>query len=875
MEIYSGFNFKSHAALATTILEKHFLRGIRLVGCLLFLMCMQTSVLAQAPAKTTPPSTALPPAPAETAAAPQPIAVIDIAAKTEAALASVRQLENRSRIDDAIQTATDQLPLLEREASYRVQEARRLNRSAFSLESIRSIEEELRDVELRNAPLRRELTRAASQADRDLKELENLEAVWEVTAKAAADASAPPDILDRVKDLSRVVAKAKKNVLDERARVLALLGRVTDVGTQLSDVRRLLEVASERAVTRLLYRDSPPLWSSSFWSASIHSFSAEARENIVNQTIAHTDYVRSHSRDFIFHGAFLAGLIILFLAIRERIGTLALTDETLRKNGALFDMPIVSAVLVAMLFSSWFYPRAPRSVGLMIGVIAAAPLLLYARRVIEKRIYQILFAVVLFFLVDRLRALFAPLPGVHRVFLLVETLSMLILFALLHRRQRRAAQAAETEANPDIKSAISANALSAFPPPIASASALAWRVIHYAKWLAFLMCMVVLACNTAGYARLADLVMRMMLGSAYTAVVLYILTRAGEGILHGLLYVPPLAYLAGVRRHRAQVAARINKWSQWLAFLIWVVLSLQGAGLDQRALALFHTLWAASVKIGSLTAQVSDVSLFFLILWTTYILSKLARFILEEEIFSRVRLDRGLPYAVSTTIHYIILLTGFVLALTAIGVDMTKFTIVAGALTVGIGFGLQNIVNNFVSGLIVLFERPVKVGDTIQIDDIVGRVQHIGIRATVIHSTTGAGVIIPNGKLISDRVTNWTLSSQLRQIAVPVITKPDIHVAELKATLLEVSRWNKQVLETPAPEVLFIKRGVDAFEFELRIWTNDLDAWLKVRSDIITDINEALGKQELPAQATSSVMPATATLPAVPPSQQLPAQGKT
>ena len=98
-------------------------------------------------------------------------------------------------------------------------------------------------------------------------------------------------------------------------------------------------------------------------------------------------------------------------------------------------------------------------------------------------------------------------------------------------------------------------------------------------------------------------------------------------------------------------------------------------------------------------------------------------------------------------------------------------------------------------------------------------------------------------------MTNWTLSSQLRQIAVPVVTKPDINVARLKATLQEVARWNKQVLESPAPEVLFIKRGVDAFEFELRVWTGDLDAWLRVRSDLISDINDALSNQDLPAQA--------------------------
>jgi len=128
-------------------------------------------------------------------------------------------------------------------------------------------------------------------------------------------------------------------------------------------------------------------------------------------------------------------------------------------------------------------------------------------------------------------------------------------------------------------------------------------------------------------------------------------------------------------------------------------------------------------------------------------------------------------------------------------------------------------------------------------------VQRIGIRATVIQSTAGAEVIIPNGKLISEKVTNWTLSNQLHQIAVPVITKPDINVSRLKATLLEVGRWNKNVLETPAPEVLFIKRGVDAYEFELRVWTGDFEEWLRVKSDLIEAVNEALQQKEISAQA--------------------------
>lgn len=240
-------------------------------------------------------------------------------------------------------------------------------------------------------------------------------------------------------------------------------------------------------------------------------------------------------------------------------------------------------------------------------------------------------------------------------------------------------------------------------------------------------------------------------------------------------------------------------------------------------------------------------------------LSRVARFILEEEVFPKVRLERGLPYAISTMLHYVLLFSGFVLALGAIGVDMTRFTILVSAFSVGIGFGLQNVVNNFVSGLIVLFERPIKVGDIIQIGDMTGCVQRIGIRASVVLSTQGPEVIVPNGKLISDNVVNWTLSNQLRQIAVPLTTKSDVQVAEFKLLLLAIAGNDPQVAKTPAPEVLFTKRGLDVFEFELRVWTAELAGWLQIKSDLITEIDEALRQKQLAAQEEPK---ATAPLPA-------------
>jgi small-conductance mechanosensitive channel len=427
-----------------------------------------------------------------------------------------------------------------------------------------------------------------------------------------------------------------------------------------------------------------------------------------------------------------------------------------------------------------------------------------------------------------LLVIFAPLPGVARLLLVAETLCMTLFSLWLLRNSERRSDT----------------------PPWAREPV--WRAVRLGCWLAVIVASAALASNVGGYVRLADLMVRTALGSAYTAVWLYALTRVGESAAHGLMYVPPVSLLGMVQRHRMLLSNRFNRWLRAGAFLAWIALTLQVPGLLQPVLTFFGVIWNASTTLGAFTISVESLAYFFLAIWLAFIVSRLLRFVLEEEVYPHLNLERGLPYAVSTLLHYVLLVTGVLIGLGVLGVDMTRFTIVAGAFSVGIGFGLQNIVNNFVSGLIVLFERPIKVGDTIQIDDVIGRVQHIGIRASVVRSTAGSEVIIPNAKLIADKVTNWTLSSQLRQIAVPLLTKPDIDVPEFKQVLLDIAGRNPRVTQTPAPEVLFIRRALDNFEFELRVWTQEVDAWLEVKSDLITEINETLRQSEMAAQAQAA-----------------------
>jgi small-conductance mechanosensitive channel len=156
-----------------------------------------------------------------------------------------------------------------------------------------------------------------------------------------------------------------------------------------------------------------------------------------------------------------------------------------------------------------------------------------------------------------------------------------------------------------------------------------------------------------------------------------------------------------------------------------------------------------------------------------------------------------------------------------------------------------NIFNNFVSGLILLFERPVNVGDVVQIDDASGVIERIGIRASVIRTTNGAEVIVPNGKLISDRVINWTFSGRQRSIELPIAVAQDADPRHVIRLLERTAAEHPLVTRDPPPEALVVKLGPESLSFELRAWTDRVERWTHVRSELAIAISAALAAEHI------------------------------
>jgi len=210
------------------------------------------------------------------------------------------------------------------------------------------------------------------------------------------------------------------------------------------------------------------------------------------------------------------------------------------------------------------------------------------------------------------------------------------------------------------------------------------------------------------------------------------------------------------------------------------------------------------------------IVLSLLLVW----LSGRAKRLLVHRLLARTRMDIGARQAIGTISRYVVLFLGFLIILQTVGINLTALTVLAGAVGVGIGFGMQNIANNFISGLIILFERPIKVGDRVEVDDVSGDVKKIGARSTVILTNDNVSIIVPNSKFISDTVVNWSLADNIVRFKIPVTVSSDSDIDFVMHSLLEIANENEAVLDDPAPTVRLTEFASDGLTFELRAWSS-------------------------------------------------------
>jgi len=295
------------------------------------------------------------------------------------------------------------------------------------------------------------------------------------------------------------------------------------------------------------------------------------------------------------------------------------------------------------------------------------------------------------------------------------------------------------------------------------------------------------------------------------------------GVALALLAKPPLCWLRSARSGDPGLLRGLRLVLGALAIGGVAIVTLGNLRLTEATLSALESLMNSTLEVGALSVAARAIAAAAGIALATLILTAVTEFVLDREVFPRLKLRPGVGYAIATFTRWVMLIIGAILSLAALGMDMTKITLVASALGVGIGFGLQNVISNFVAGLILIVERPVSVGDLIEIGPLTGEIRRIGIRSSSVKTTHGAEVIVPNSNLVSKEVINWTRSDRQRRydidIRVPYGSEPEQVMRLLQEAAMEVP----EIMVDPAPRAMFEGFGDSSLDFKLLAWVQTVD----------------------------------------------------
>jgi len=371
------------------------------------------------------------------------------------------------------------------------------------------------------------------------------------------------------------------------------------------------------------------------------------------------------------------------------------------------------------------------------------------------------------------------------------------------------------------------------------------KLIEWGYRIAIFYLGVGLVAVTIGYTNLGRIIIPGTISAIILALEIYLCVRILGGAVSIALRIRPLRMLLIVNRHRDLLENRIYLLFIGLAIIAWTIRTLDHVGLLSTVASMGMAVLNTKMEKGAISISIGDILAFGVAIFASYILSRLICFALQEEVFPRGNVPMGTAYASSRLFHYTIMSLGFAIGLGLLGVDLTKISIMAGALGVGIGFGLQSVVNNFVCGLILLFERPIHVGDLIEVGGLLGTVRQIGFRASAVRTQQGADIIVPNAQFITANVTNWTYSDKLRRMDLPIgvnyASSPNRVIELLEA----VAHANPNIKRNPKPICLFIGYGDSSINFELRAWTDHFADYPRIRSELNSAIYDAVHTAEM------------------------------
>jgi len=637
-------------------------------------------------------------------------------------------------------------------------------------------------------------------------------AAWDATRAAGLLGDLPAVVASRIDALLVQIRDVEAGLDTVLARRFDLLAQGRALGARIRTGSDGVVHAIDDVDATLFEMDAAPLWQGIGATGRTDAEAAAMRRGLEIEKRFALDYrAANHANQQALRLLQLLLLpLIVWMAVLGRRQRDALPKDVVRVLGR----PLSAWVLLCMLGVLGLEPDAPLLVQEFALLAALVPVLRLLPAGALRALGRWPYAAIVLYGLDRSAAVAAQDHAVYRLLLLVLSVLAIAVTTWLMR--------------------------SRLPAPATRRGRRLQRLVRPLGAAVLLILLVALVCNIVGNVSMAETLTSAVIDSGYMALLLYSGVIACRSLIVALSSAPMLARRRLVRERGAVLRAASTRLLMAGAFIGWIVYSLSRFRLLEPVYRMGSSVLQVGIDTGEVSVQLGDLLVFVGSIWLAFWTARTVRRFLRDELPSHSILPRGARNSIASLSYYAMLLLGFLVALSAAGFKVSQLAIVFGALGVGIGFGLQNVVNNFVSGLVLMFERPIQPGDVVDAAGTSGTVRDIGLRATTIRTFDGADTVLPNGLLLSGSLTNWTMFDQHRRFDVTVGVAYGADPAQVMDVLLTTAVQTPGVAQQPAPSALLTSYGDSSLDFTVRVWVVDVAAWLNVRSELLARILSGL-----------------------------------
>jgi len=687
----------------------------------------------------------------------------------------------------------------------------KVDTASLSFSDANSLASILNGFSTRITGLEKILNDRTSDLDDFRKQRKVFQEQWEITLQALRDDNSSNTVLTNIEDILTSLNTTDKLLVDQIDVIFKTQNGITRSSVLLTNSLELLKSIESKTTQKIFNIDSSPIWKITEDSVSYNNFFKEISQNGRSAYINAKTYARQNLELIIINIIIILVLMFVIIFLKAKQERLKRYNDQ-KELWIMFNHPLGLAILLGLLVFSpryEFFPEATADILVLLVYIMVTYILF---PVIGKKAKVFLLILAFFLTFNTAMHFVSQYQIFGRVFLFLESIfGVYIIYSVI---------------KPGF------NSYNYFELPIA-------------RWMIYILPLGFLSFGLSAITNLlgASLFSEFLLYSTTKSVAFGILIFAGVLVLNGMITIllrsPQAKTVYIIKEHSEILESRTKQLLQLAMFAFFLVKLAQEFGVWDDIQLWFNTILDFDIAFGEREITFKGILAFFITIVISWWLARLLRLVLEKELFQRMNLPRGIPGAISSSVYYLIISVGFFLALSQSGVDLNQISIIVGALGVGIGFGLQGIISNFISGIILAFERPIQEGDTIEVGPLMGDVTSIGIRASKVRTFDGSEVIVPNNNLITNEVVNWTLSDRKRRSTIEIGVAYGNNPRTVSDLIEKEAINHAKTLKDPAPLVIFKGFGDSSLDFKLHFWTYFEDGYTS-KSDVSMNVYDAL-----------------------------------